>query len=698
MEITKPTERVILPATRRQSLALNWSWQSTALSLVLLLAAGLRLIGLDKNGYSNGYYAAAVKSMLTSWHNFFFISFDSAGFVSVDKPPLALWIQTISAKLLGFSGFSLLLPEVLAGIGAVALLYHLVRRTFSPLAGLIAALVLALTPVSVAVDRNNTVDSILVFFMLLAAWAFFKATESERLGWLITGGVLIGLGFNVKMVEAFMVLPTFYLVYLLATRPQQWIKRGLQLTVATVVILVVSFSWATIVDLTPASQRPYVGSSSTNSVYNLIFGYNGLGRQTGTSGVAGSASTMLAKLPPSMREELEANMTGLPGQTTSEPGALRLFQQDLAGQVSWLLPMALLSALALAWRGRWRLPLDRKQQSLLVWLGWLLTCGLVFSFNGGIFHPYYLVMLAPPIAALVGAGLTTMWEDWRAKNWRGWLLPLAVLVTLLYGAYIASSYGDWDGWLLPLIIGTGILTLVSLIGFRLLGERLKGGNGNTLARVAIGLVIAAMLVGPTVWALTPVVAEGNGTLPEATPQLLKGQSQNFDMIGGNYDVDKLVQYLEANRGGAKYLVATVNATSAESIALKSNEPAVMAMGGFLGSDPILTADKLTQLIKEGQVRYFLLQSMDGMPGSGGSFPASGGSGSETPGQVTPPLGGLSMGNLQQLTELVQKQCKVVDAGQWGGPTQSPTTTANTGGSPFGGIGGGQKLYDCAGSK
>ncbi|RLC93982.1 MAG: glycosyltransferase family 39 protein, partial [Chloroflexi bacterium] len=247
------------------------AWQRLALVGILLLALFLHFFRLEQEGYANLYYAAAVKSQLTSWHNFFFNSFDPGGFVTVDKPPLGLWVQTASAALFGFSGFSLLLPQAAAGVLSVLLLYHLVRRTFGPPAGLTAALVLAITPISVAANRNNTMDSQLVLVLLLAAWAVIRAAETGRLRWLLACATLVGLGFNIKMLQAFMVLPAFYLLYLVGS-PARWWKRLVHLGLATVVLLIVSFAWAVVVDLTPPDARPYVGSSSDNSVLELVIG------------------------------------------------------------------------------------------------------------------------------------------------------------------------------------------------------------------------------------------------------------------------------------------------------------------------------------------------------------------------------------------------------------------------------------------
>src|SRR5215208_2121849 len=235
-------------------------WHLLLLSALLALSAFLNLSWLTSEGYANVYYAATVKNMLASWHNFFFASFD-AGFVSVDKPPLGFWIQAASAKLLGFHGWSLLLPQALAGVLCVGLLYHLVRRVFGPTAGLLAALTLALTPISVAINRHNNLEGLLVLAVLLAAWAFMLAVETTRLRWLVVGGLVMGfLGFNIKMLEAFLVLPAFYLLYLVAARVG-WRRRMIHLGLATVVIVAASLPWVVAVNLTPPEQRPYVGSS-----------------------------------------------------------------------------------------------------------------------------------------------------------------------------------------------------------------------------------------------------------------------------------------------------------------------------------------------------------------------------------------------------------------------------------------------------
>src|SRR6266849_487384 len=244
---------------------------------LLSAAAALRLWRLDQNGFGNEYYTAGVRSMSLSWHNFLYNSFDPAGFVSVDKPPVALWIQVASVKLFGFHALSVLVPQALEGVAAVALVYHLVQRRFGAAAGLLAALSLALTPVSVAIDRSSNTDSCLVLVLLLAAWALTLAVEEGSLPFLVLAMALVGLGFNVKMLAAFVVLPTFALVYF-AGAPLDWQRRLAHLAVGGAVVTAVSLSWVVFYDLTPPDRRPFAGSSRYSSMIELAVGNNGMER------------------------------------------------------------------------------------------------------------------------------------------------------------------------------------------------------------------------------------------------------------------------------------------------------------------------------------------------------------------------------------------------------------------------------------
>ncbi len=260
---------------------------STLLIIVIMgLSFALYMVNIESIGDANAYYTAAVKSMLQSWSNFFFVAAEPGGSVTVDKPPLGLWIEAVFAYFLGVSGFSVSLPNILAGVFSIPLLYIMVKKYAGELAGLVAAFVMAFTPVFVATNRNNTMDGLLVFFLLLAAWAFIKATESGKLTWLLLGAFIVGLGFNIKMMQAFLPLPAFYALYFFGSK-EGWIRKIVNLGIATILMLIVSLSWAVVVDLVPADSRPYIGSSDNNTVMGLIFGHNGISRLESGGGQGG---------------------------------------------------------------------------------------------------------------------------------------------------------------------------------------------------------------------------------------------------------------------------------------------------------------------------------------------------------------------------------------------------------------------------
>ena len=360
-----PSRAASQPAAVPREHVLRLPWRPLLLGLVLLLAAWLDFFQLSREGWSNDYYAAAVRSMLQSWHNFFFVSLDPGGFVTIDKPPLGFWIETASAKLFGYNGVSLIAPQALAAVLAVAVLYRMVSRAFGFAAGLVAALALAITPVSVVGARTNNIDSQLVLVVMLTAWAALKATETGRLRWLLLTAVLLGLGFNIKTMQAYLVLPACGLVYLLAAS-NHWRTRLAHLALALIVLLGISFAWITAVDLTPASARPYVGSSCTNSELNLALGYNGLGRLTGSIFASCAASETAGQTTTS-----STSGTGADGQNAGAPGGggpggggpggvgangptgpFRLLDTQLGGQVGWLLPLAVIGLVAAALEGQ----------------------------------------------------------------------------------------------------------------------------------------------------------------------------------------------------------------------------------------------------------------------------------------------------------------------------------------------------------
>ncbi|GAC1375461.1 MAG: glycosyltransferase family 39 protein [Ktedonobacteraceae bacterium] len=667
-------------------------WSRLALVAVMLLSIALNFYQLGQNGFGNLYYAAGVRSMLDNLHNFFFVSFDPGSFVTLDKPPLGFWLQAISAKLFGFTAFSVLLPQALCGVLAVGLLHHLVRRHFGTLAGLLAALALAISPISVVTNRNNTIDSTLALVMLLGAWAVFRAAETGRLRWLLLCALAIGLGFNIKMMEAYLVVPAYGLLYLLAAPKSLW-TRIKHLLLATLLLLVVSLSWMVAVDLTPASQRPWIGSTQNNSEVTLAIGYNGVQRLLGQLGGRGrarnntSAQNSNAGTPPQGANggafpPQAAQNSATPGSSgtnsgtknaqppplngsgggmfnTGTVGPLRLFAEPLGGQIGWFLPAAFLGMIAVVWQRRPRPQQDRQQQSLVLWGMWMLTMGVFFSV-AGFFHPYYLTVMAPAVAALFGIGVVTMWSDFRRAGWRGWLLPLALLATGAEQIYILSNYPAWGAWLIPLIGVLCSLGVVALVVLRLLTRETFGALRMQFITAVLGIAILSLLVAPTVWSAIPVLEGRADSLPSAGPTAQGNFGGGPGGPGGDNASNntQLISYLQAHQGSAQYLLATTSSRTSDEIIITTNKP-VMALGGFGGSDPILTTSQLASLVKRGTVRYFLL---------GGDFGGPGGS------------------QQSSLTTWVTQNCTVVPTSQW----QSTSSSTNTG------PGGNNQLYVCKG--
>ncbi|HEV8440442.1 MAG TPA: glycosyltransferase family 39 protein [Methylomirabilota bacterium] len=587
---------------------------------VLVVALILRLWRLDQNGYDNEYYAAAVRSMAGSWHNLLYNSFDPAGFVSVDKPPVAFWMQVVSVKLLGFHGLSVLLPQVLEGVAAVWLVYHLVRRRFGEPAGLLAGFFLAITPVSVAIDRSTNTDTCLVLVLLLAAWALMRAAEdgSRRLLWLSMA--LIGVGFNVKMLAAFVVLPTFVLVYFLGA-PLHWRRRLVDLTLAGVVLAAVSLPWMLAYDLTPPSHRPYAGSTNANSMVELAVGHNGVGRfvllarsfRNPGPGRAGGQPATAAATPPTDAGSPAAGSAAWTRIFVRAPvGPLRLADGQLAGQVGWLFPLAVMAVMIGAVQGRWRRPLDPARLALLLWFGWTLTYAVVYSYAGGIFHFYYLATLAPPLAALAGIGVAGLWACFLQRGWRVLLLPATLLLTAAWQLYVdSSSVGwtlerwrtligdpsrDWRSWLhLAVLAGTLIAATALLVPLR--QRWLRTG--------ALTVGLAALMVLPAAWALSAVLLKGIAVLPSADLSRLVVADGTRGRAAGPLDTRQLVAFLQANRQGERYLLAASSTRLAAPIIIQTGE-AVMARGGFHGLDPILTPDKLARLVEANEVRFVML--------------------------------------------------------------------------------------------
>ncbi|MHA6534495.1 glycosyltransferase family 39 protein [Paenibacillus sp. BAC0078] len=679
------------------------------LLVILLLAAFLYGYGIWNDHYVNTYYTTAVGSMLQSFHNFFFASLDSAGSVTVDKPPVTFWIQTLSALIFGLHGWSVILPQALGGVGSVLLVYLLVKPTFGRTAARLAALTMASTPVAAAVSRTNNIDAMLVFTLLLAAWFLFKGTKRNKTGSLLAAFALIGVGFNEKMLQAYMVLPAFYLFYILAAKVN-WKKKTGVLAACTAVLLAVSLSWAVIVDSIPASKRPYMGSSGTNSVLNLAFGYNGVSRLTGDRSTGGSGGGGFpgggggmfggGEMPAWNGGEMPAMngaggqgmMNGTdgqgaaggqagnggqpPGQTpggtddgstgrgqaagdggmqgqasggrtdregrefgrgqggqfeggpggmnrgggmfnTGTAGPLRLFQSALSGQASWLLPFLLFGCIGIFASLR-RRNFTQKHKEALFWLAWLVPVMGFFSI-AGFFHQYYLIMMAPPIAALAGAGWLQLWTYYKERStWLSWLLPAATLATAVFQWYIIHPYDDkiGSGWSIG-VLAAGIAASLLLLILRILK-----GKEKPLIHAAAVLGLLVLLIGPTYWAFTPITYGLNSMTPAAGPDSDSG----FGGMGGGGGSggggrnntagvnENLLAYLKEHNTGEKYLFAAMDYGTAGPYIIDKGE-SVVILNGFNGSDVPYTTDTLKALVASGKVKYFLVTT-GGMGGGG----------------------------------------------------------------------------------
>ena len=539
------------------------------LSAVLVVAAALRLWRLDDNGFGTLYYAAGVRSLLQGGWLFFYNSFDPAGVVSLDKPPITFWIQAAFASLLGFSGWVLHLPQALAGIGSVAILYRLVRRPFGPVTGLIAAFLLAITPISVAIDRSNNTDSWLVFFLLLAAWAALRGRGPS----LVLSMALLGAAFNVKMLAALVCGPAILAAWL-SSGDMDWRRRLAWMTAAGATFVIVGLSWAVAFDLTPAASRPYAGSTKGNSMLELVLLHNGLERFVHT------------RPPRPMPPAADGRRFQMYDRVPTGP--LRLAAPTLASQFAWTLPLAVLGfALGKGWRRRH----DGTHSSFVLWGVWALTYGIVFSVAGGIFHAYYLSALAPPLAALGGIGCLQLWR--RGPTY----LALGLALCAAWQIYIT---GMSIGWTSPWL-GFAVVGLVGAASIFWLGKQ--------PAAVISGI---ALIVLPIAWALSPVFVAGNRVLPYASfarwLNLDDGRgvilSRNFQALG---DDPKLFEFLAEHRNGAHFAVAALTTGMVAPLIIHTGQPA-LAYGGYFGADPILPLDTFAAMAKRGEVRFVLIGS------------------------------------------------------------------------------------------
>jgi 4-amino-4-deoxy-L-arabinose transferase-like glycosyltransferase len=642
----------------------------------------LYLWDLTRNGWANDFYAAAVQAGVKSWKAFFFGSFDSSNFITVDKTPASLWVMELSGRVFGFSQWSMLVPQALEGVASVALLYAAVRRWFGPAAGLIAGLALALTPVAALMFRFNNPDALLVLLMTAAAYALVRAIENGRTKWLVFCGVLLGFAFLAKMLQAFLVVPGFAVAYLWAGPPRRLLRRLWQTVLMGAGIIAGAGWWILIAQLTPAADRPYFGGSTDNNILQLAIGYNGLGRldgdETGSIGGGGGGGG--------------GGAGGFGGAT----GLLRLLHTEFGGQISWLLPAALISLAAMLWVSRRAVRTDRTRAAALLWGGWVIVTGLVFSYMSGIIHPYYMVALAPGIAALVGIGALALWQQ-RPGLWGRAVAAAAVVVTAGWAFILLGRTPGWLPWLRWVIVIAGVLAgCLVVAGPRLsAGARVRSRPGRlALVLAPVGLALVAGLAGPTAYALDTIGTAHTGAIPTAGPQtagfggglgsLAGGRAHaggagtgGFPQgtgapggtgvaggtgapgvaggtgapgapgvaggtgapggaggpggasvaggtggpgggLGGSTQVSSaLVKLLEQDASRYRWVAATEGSEAAAPLELATGD-AVMAIGGFNGTDPWPTLAAFKKLVADHEVHYYVGQGSESFGGGRGS--------------------------------------------------------------------------------
>ena len=480
------------------------AWARPALLALLAATALLYLAGLSRNGWANDFYAAAVQAGATSWKAFLFGSFDSANFITVDKTPASLWVMDLSVRAFGLNYWSLLVPQALEGVATVGVLYTTVRRWFGAPAALIAGAVMALTPVATLMFRYNNPDSLLVLVMVLAAYTTTRALESGRTRWLTLTGALLGLGFLTKMLQAFLVLPVFALAYLVAGPPRLG-KRIWQLLAGGAALLVAAGGWVALVMLTPAADRPYVGGSTDNSILQLTFGYNGFGRLDGNEvGSVGFGN-------------------GAGPQFGGSASLTRLFGAEMGGQVSWLIPAALVALAALLWLSRRSPRTDRTRSAAILWGGWLVVTGLVFSYMSGIIHPYYTVALAPAVGALTGIGAAALWRE-RHTVFARVAMAAMLAVTAGWAWVLLGRSAGWYPWLRVAILAAALGAAAAILAPRRPLAALAGaGRGRLfLTAVPVSLAVAAGLGGPLAYSINTAATAHTGALPSAGPAVAAG--------------------------------------------------------------------------------------------------------------------------------------------------------------------------------
>ncbi len=542
------------------------------LPLLLVATTALYVWNLSASGWANAFYSAAAQAGASDWTAMLFGSSDAANAITVDKTPAALWVIDISVRLFGLNPWSVLVPQAIEGVAAVGLLYAAVRRVAGPGAALLAGAVLAVTPVAALIFRFNNPDALLVLLLVAAAYCVQRACEKDSSRWwLVAAGVAVGFGFLAKMLQAFLVLPGFGAAYLIAgNRPLP--RRLADLLIAASAVVVSGGWYLALVDLWPASSRPYIGGSQHNSIIELTLGYNGFGRLTGDE-------------------------PGGLGNLNHDVGWGRLFGTGMGSDIAWLLPAAVICVVAGLIITRRAPRTDPTRAALIAWGGWLIVTAVVFSFANGIVHAYYTVALAPAIGACIGIGATLLWQrrfDVRAAT----ALSGTVLVTGILAAVLLSRNTEWMPWLRALVAVGGVGAAALLL--------VAGRLSPSAARLVAALAVVSCLAGPAAYAIATAATPHNGAIPSVGPS--RHGFGGFAGPGGLLDSPKpgpvLSATLARDADDHTWAAAVVGSNNAAGYQLASGAP-VMAIGGFNGTDPAPTLQEFQHYVASHQIHYFI---------------------------------------------------------------------------------------------
>ncbi|WCT00311.1 ArnT family glycosyltransferase [Rhodococcus qingshengii] len=615
------------PTAHRAEPSPSWfRTRSTGLALTILLAttAVLYFWNLTASGYANTFYAAAAQAGSQNWKAWFFGSLDTSNFITVDKPPASLWVMGVSGRIFGFSSASLLVPQALMGIGSVALVYAAVKRVASPAAGLVAGAVLAATPAAALMFKFDNPDALLVLLMTLAGYfvirAMCTAIGRRAAMWVALAGVALGFAFLTKMLQGLMVLPAFGAAYLIAGQVRLRTRLA-HLVIGAASVVISAGWWVLAVWLWPADSRPYIGGSTNNSVMDLVMGYNGLGRLFGSTGGGGGMAGGSAG-------------SSFGGST----GLERLFGSEMGIQISWLIPAALI-AVVFGLLARGRAPrTDLVRASLILWGGWFLVTGLIFSYMSGTIHPYYTVALAPAVAGMIGTGGYALWLV-RAR-WIGRCgLAATMLAAGIWSWVLLHRNADW----LPML--KWILLAGTVVGAILV---LVGAKDRFRKLAVAGLILGSLagITGSASYAIATAATAHGGSIPTAGPtgavsdsgmgggggmgggpELQNGDappnssdatvnpaSNGQELSSGSESTSELTAMLV--NAGTTWSAATNGSQSAATYELASNT-AVMAIGGW-SSDPAPTLDQFIQYVADGKIHYYIAGGQGGSQREGQS--------------------------------------------------------------------------------